>query len=291
MEWGEKKMTLISRNFTHISIPAEIWLRKDISMQAKCLWAELRSLHDKERGGCYASDEYLCEFIQLQRRRLYVLLKELKDAGLLESRSDGRRSIRRAIVPEVEYESAQQKCTILHSTSAQYCTSGMHNTAPPSYIYNKEENKEENTYAPSKDDAKKSDVSSLHQSTSKAKSVKKHPPLTENSDTAPKPRKEFVSVSDDQHKKLLEKYGAETTNEAYEHLNDWKESKASTDPKALEKHTDYYRITKWVMKELQQQKTSTAYQKPKSKLSLPGDGKIDSPDAPWRKRTLLNRGT
>ncbi len=89
---------------THITIPSEIWLRKDISVQAKCLWAEIRSLHDKEEGGCFASDEYLMEFIGLKRSRLHELYKELKESGLMKVVSfDGRRSVRCAVVPEVEY--------------------------------------------------------------------------------------------------------------------------------------------------------------------------------------------
>ncbi len=118
-----------------------------------------------------------------------------------------------------------------------------------------------NISAPAKADAKKSISSSL---------VK---------------RKEQVKVSDDDHQKLIAKHGADLTEKAYEFLNDWKLSKAETDPKALTKHTDYYRITKWVMKEVKEQpKFSTS--KAPSKYALPGDGKIDGPDAAWRKKRL-----
>lgn len=144
-------MTQMLRNFTHITIPAEIWLRKDLSMQAKCLWAEIRSLHNKEAGGCFASDEYLCEFLQLQNRRFYYILKELKDAGLLESKSNGRQAIRVAIVPEVEYQtgqqlsgdksSAKQKCRKVQSRSAEKCSAQVQDPAVLSNIYNKEDNK------------------------------------------------------------------------------------------------------------------------------------------------------
>lgn len=91
-KFRRSKMTVHQfRNFTHLTIPAEIWLRHDISLQSKCLWAELRSLHDPSQDGCYASDDYLCDFLQLKRRRLYDLYKELKEAGLVETVSfDGR---------------------------------------------------------------------------------------------------------------------------------------------------------------------------------------------------------
>lgn len=153
LQLNTTKNSTLLRNFTHITIPAEIWLRRDISIQAKALWAELRSLHCKERGGCYASEEYLCAFMQLQRRRLYKIFKELKDSGLMEVIScNGKQTIRRAIVPEVIYKndqvSAQQQCTKVHSEknrSAQKCTASVHNTALTTYIENKEENKDNNT--------------------------------------------------------------------------------------------------------------------------------------------------
>jgi helix-turn-helix protein len=128
------------RNFTHITIPAEIWLRRDISMQAKALWAELRSLHSNEHGGCFASEEYLCEFLQLKRRRFYQILKELKNAGLMELvHFNGRQTIRRAIVPLVEYGKETPKSKKMHSRSAQKCTTDVHNPALAPYIENKEE--------------------------------------------------------------------------------------------------------------------------------------------------------
>lgn len=121
---------------------------------------------------------------------------------------------------------------------------------------------ENNSIAPAKADAKKKDSSV---------------PLIK--------KKEHVSVSEDQHKKLVAKHGEGKTEQAYEFLNDWKESKAETDPKALAKHTDYYRITKWVMKEIESP-TSTNFSKAKGKLALPTDGKIDDQDAAWRNKKL-----
>ena len=167
-----KRMETLTRNFTHITIPAEIWLRKDLSIQAKCLWAEIRSLHDKEVGGCYASEEYLCEFMGLKGRRLREIFKELRDLGLLETvHFDGRKTIRRAIVPDVEYENKKDTSNLLNPIgspksphpsaggrilpnlkevggipplrSAESCLPHRQDPALPSYIYkNKEKNKE-----------------------------------------------------------------------------------------------------------------------------------------------------
>lgn len=123
------------RNFEYLTIPATIWLRRDISMQAKTLWAEIRSLYNINRGGCYASEEYLCEFMQLKRRRFYDVLKELKNAGLLEVVSfDGRHTVRKALLPNEEKS---------HSSSAENCTPQVQEDALPSYIEKKDEKKDD----------------------------------------------------------------------------------------------------------------------------------------------------
>lgn len=136
----------MSRAFQGIWIPKEIWLNQSISMQAKCLWAEIHSLYSEEQDGCFASNDYLCEFMGLKLRRLQELLRELKDAGLLvQSSFNGRQRILKALVPAHEYKSectadvqnnAPQGCRKVHPSRAGSCT--------PTYIENKEETKEEN---------------------------------------------------------------------------------------------------------------------------------------------------
>ncbi len=94
----------MNREFKGIWIPREIWLHPILSIQAKVLWAEIDSLNDESRGGCYASDDYLIEFMGVKVSRLHEIMKELKDAGFLEKVSfNGRNRIIRAIHPkEVE---------------------------------------------------------------------------------------------------------------------------------------------------------------------------------------------
>jgi len=48
------------RVFRGIWIPAEIWLKKDLTLLEKNLWAEIDSLDRQD--GCYASNEYFAEF-------------------------------------------------------------------------------------------------------------------------------------------------------------------------------------------------------------------------------------
>lgn len=97
------------RRFTHLITPADVWFHTGISKLAANLWAEIYALHCHERGGCYASEEYLCAFMGIQRRQLYVYFKQLKDAGLLKTVvCPGKQTIRIAIPPK-EYQSEATK--------------------------------------------------------------------------------------------------------------------------------------------------------------------------------------
>ncbi len=229
-----------SRHFTHLTIPAEIWLRKDISLQAKCLWAEIASLYCPEAGGCYASDEYLCEFMQVKRSRLHEVMKELKDKSLLEVvKNDGRRCIRKAILGLEVQNRAQQisgKPDIENPRYPESRNPDVRDPGLPTYIYKKEDNKEE-IYAPPSGDAKKSSSC---------------PPLS-----AKDPKKEIkapnVSVTPEEHKKLVEAFGDPLVKKGYEELSEWKKS---AKPSQVNKHSsDYYRLRKWVIPDLQEKKT------------------------------------
>lgn len=95
----------MNRDFKGIWIPREIWLRKDISALEKTLWAEIHSLYDKEKGGCYASNEYLQDFCGVQERRLSGMITNLKEKGLIEQVSfDGRKRVIKATLPSEEIE-------------------------------------------------------------------------------------------------------------------------------------------------------------------------------------------
>lgn len=230
-----KNKNVMSRNFSHLVIPREIWLRRDISLQAKCLWAELWSLHDREQGGCYASVEYLCEFLGIKKRRYYDLQKELKDKNLVELvHNDGRKRIIKAIVPETDYgpglndlepevfdnqdrttevqKTAQPECRKLHtSTDLNICN-----------IY-KEENKEYKSCAKAQPPTP---------SIIKKRIIKKTKPEKIE-------RAEDIFVSDEDHQKLVTKHGEGLTNRAYQEISLWKRMKG-------EKYKcDYAACLKW----------------------------------------------
>jgi helix-turn-helix protein len=136
----------LKRKFRGIWIPAAIWLAP-INVQSKILWAELDSLDDDEYGGCYASNKYLCNFMNIKERRLYELFEELKTNNLLITVSfNGRRTVRKAVLPESMKVCADQGCAKVQTSHALKCMAEMHSSAvsptPPYIDNNKEYNKE-----------------------------------------------------------------------------------------------------------------------------------------------------
>lgn len=129
----------ISRSFQGMWIPAEVWLREDLSIHEKCLWAEIQSLHCPKHGGCYASNEYLMKFMGLQERRLREILSSLRDKGWIEVVSwDGRRRVMKAIPPHLV-----KPVSSAPVSPAEKCRADQQDPATPSYIENKEENKQQ----------------------------------------------------------------------------------------------------------------------------------------------------
>jgi hypothetical protein len=121
----------MNRDFKGIWIPREIWLRNDISCQERCLWAEIHSLFDREKGGCYASNQYLMDFVGVKERMLQIMISNLKAKGLLvEVSFNGRTRVIKAVLPpedfspcgaEVQYI-AGQGCNKMHPSGAENCT-------------------------------------------------------------------------------------------------------------------------------------------------------------------------
>ena len=82
--------TTFSRAFKGIWIPKEIWLDKRLTYFERCLLAEIHSLDDPERG-CYASNQYFCEFFNERERKIQEGLSKLKQCGyIIQEKFDGR---------------------------------------------------------------------------------------------------------------------------------------------------------------------------------------------------------
>ncbi len=147
----------MNRDFKGIWIPREIWL-SNFSCQEKCLWAEIHSLFDREKGGCFASNEYLSEFLGVKERRLQEMLSNLKYQGwLVQVSFDGRNRVIRAIVPAENIspdDGAGQRCGKAHPCGAEKCTPDMQDSAPPSYIIDTSVDiRLDNTHTPPAQDA------------------------------------------------------------------------------------------------------------------------------------------
>jgi len=135
----------MNRDFKGIWIPKEIWLHENLSLQAKCLWAEIWSLHDPEKGGCFASDEYLMNFLGLGLSRFKEVLKELRDIGLVKNVSfDGRVRTMKAMQPFLKEEKEDENQLAGKPATGQPENRLPHGrkTGYPTIIENKEEKKD-----------------------------------------------------------------------------------------------------------------------------------------------------
>jgi hypothetical protein len=91
-------MENIHRDFKGIWIPKEIWLDRSLSYFEKCLLAEIHSL-DGEKG-CFASNEYLCNFFNERERKIQDALANLKAKGYVTMQSfDGRTRVLKTNIP------------------------------------------------------------------------------------------------------------------------------------------------------------------------------------------------
>jgi hypothetical protein len=134
------------------------------------------------------------------------------------------------------------------------------------HIYNKskdmKEDKKEEYIAPPFGDAKKISSSSFSSSS---------PHSSEQEKLVRQPQ---VEVTNDEHKKLIEKFGEDFVKEGYIELSDWKNSAS---PHQVKKHkSDYYRLRKWVIPGLIDQnsklnESKIAKHRRGSPLVTPGD--------------------
>ena len=66
-----------NRDFKGVWIPKEIWLNADLSIIEKVLLVEIDSLDNSDRG-CFASNEYLANFVHLSEGRVANIISDLK---------------------------------------------------------------------------------------------------------------------------------------------------------------------------------------------------------------------
>ena len=86
--------------------PKGVWCPNEIHyapipQTAKNIWIEIYHLDDPDKGGCWASDQYLMEKVQIKKTVFYKYLKLLKELNLVvDIEQNTRGCIRRALIPD-----------------------------------------------------------------------------------------------------------------------------------------------------------------------------------------------
>ncbi len=207
---------------------------------------------------------HLMRVNRVGRDKLYRMLRELLANGYAycyQDRSKGKYASNTWIIFETpKTEEEIQK--MFPYTENPY--TDKQDTENPHLISNKRERskKKKYIYAPPKGDANEPPPPSLSDSARKKIPPKPKVPFGTGMLISRLPQhiheEEFIkhfnlpliATTEDQHTRLIEKYGEEKMQHAYSRLAEWKVSKAQSEPSAVKKHSDYYRITKWVMKEI-----------------------------------------
>jgi hypothetical protein len=68
----------LRKGFKGVWIPAVVWNIKDLSIIEKILLVEIDSLDGVKKGGCFASNGYFAEFLNLSKSRVSEVINGLK---------------------------------------------------------------------------------------------------------------------------------------------------------------------------------------------------------------------
>ena len=222
------------QRFTGYFIPVEIMEIENLSWFEKILLSMVDSLHCKQHGGCFASNEYLASKLKMKVISVRVALKNLRKAGLIEDVSfNGRKRVIRTRMYEIADQIKNQNPSnitqgdnILSGRPIKnYQAEGYKNISLPLYSDNKGYKKEKRGGKPPSANA---DSPPRSNSSSKEKTIE---------------RAQHVGTSDEEHQKLVELYGEEMTAKAYEVLSLWKQDT----PKSKWKKSDYRSIRRWTI--------------------------------------------
>ena len=117
---SKKEIFNQNRRFLGIWIPASIWNRKDLLPTEKILWAEIQSLSNED-GICFASNQYLAEFLGISERYIRKILEKLKRLELVSFEGfDGKIRYLRALEPKIE--------PVKKLFEGRNCSSGLENS-------------------------------------------------------------------------------------------------------------------------------------------------------------------
>lgn len=88
----------MTRKFSGVWIPADLWLDRNLSITEKVMLVEIESLDHADRG-CYASNAHFAEFFGLSKSRVSELISGIEQKGLItvELIREGKQVISRSI--------------------------------------------------------------------------------------------------------------------------------------------------------------------------------------------------
>lgn len=140
-------MNEIKPRFTGIFIPAEILEIEELTLLDQLLISWIDALYCKERGGCFAKNEYLAAKLRVKENTIVKSLVKLRAMGLIKDVSfDGRNRIMRACIGEYVEKCQSQAASDLNPKQGVIkITGSVGFLSHPSYIESKEESKEEIT--------------------------------------------------------------------------------------------------------------------------------------------------
>lgn len=126
------------RDFKGVWIPKAVYLHPALSWTEKILLTEIHSLERQD--GCFASNEYLSEFLQVGVGRTANLISQLKAAGFVRSEGHGHRR-RLFVEPSLFSETPSRKS----ETSSRKSERLSRKSETPIYRINNTEINTENT--------------------------------------------------------------------------------------------------------------------------------------------------
>tara|TARA_R110000824_G_scaffold364662_3_gene553026 strand:- start:32 stop:649 length:618 start_codon:yes stop_codon:yes gene_type:complete len=95
------------RNFLGVWLPRDVYLDKKLSWTEKILYVEIQSLDNEQ--GCFASNEYFAEFLDVSTTTISISISKLKKLGYVECISfDGRRRVLKSAFKNLENQALRK---------------------------------------------------------------------------------------------------------------------------------------------------------------------------------------
>jgi len=232
------------RKHPYVIINKEIFLSQFLTLKAKGLLGYLLSLPDDWK----ISSRHLAKVLNVDLHTILRILKELMDAGYVR-RTEIKNEKKQ--FASYDYEVAESPIfgTLKESLPHGENPHGGKPHAENPHVNNRDidiqSNKDKDIYAPP--------------AVAPAPEIFSSSSVPKKRIVKPKPSAESAALTETQKQTLIDKYGQDTTNLAISDLAEWKESKRICEPAIVDKHTDYRRITKWVIPEILKRQSAVTH--------------------------------